>query len=425
MAKSTKKVMKKVAGKMVMKSKTVISKVSHSRQGFAKALVSKGKIRIGVLHGKDFDPVMVGTQDRSYPKHLEVKNNTGANAGGWGGKFHIDVNTGCAIRSLHPDVFQIEFLAGRKITPARLKKNHINLAFWHDPMVARRDARDNKWDGSHVKNVETCFKDPSVRMWPNYEMTNWIGYKPHYMRACEKAKVPIIPTIFIDDGFRPSEVLRKVKAKGWKDFFVKVGFAAFFGEGAINGSVKEFEANPKLLEEYAKENKAHKCFLVQPYMLKPNGEVFDEIRNFFVEGVWYSGVFTHGTDMSNAGYYQQPPGKLQNAVRELATRAYKVAKGVAMWQGKNIETLNTRIDVGLIPDKSTKLGYRIFVNEIEPETATWLARYWPCDMTKVMGPACVNKIRELLKIYLAAGKKLPQEAMVRHNLMLLDERLNK
>lgn len=423
MAKTMKKVMKKaVAGKkMVMKSKAVVSKASHSRQGFAKALVAKGKIRVGILHGKDFDPVMVGTQDRNYPEKLKVKNNKW----GWGGQFHIDVNTGTNIRSLHPDVFQIDWLAGTQITPARLKKNHINLAFWHDPMVAMRDARDMKAKGpGHIKNVETCFKDPSVRMWPNYEMTNWIGYKPNYMRALEKAKIPIIPTIYCDNGFDPKEVLRKVKAKGWKDFFVKVGFAAFFGEGAINGSVKKFEENPKLLQDFAKENKMHKCFLVQPYMLKPNGEVFDEIRNFFVEGVWYSGVFTHGTDMSNAGYYQQPPGKLRDAVKALATRAYGCAKAVAMWQGKNIETLNTRIDVGIIPDKKTALGYRIFVNEVEPETATWLARYWPFDMTKVMGPACVNKIRELLKIYLAAGKKLPNEAVVRHNLELLDQRLN-
>jgi len=299
----------------------------------------------------------------------------------------------------------------------------LNFAFWHDPMVALRDQADMK-DKGHYARVTKCFKDPECRLWPNFAMTNWIGYKPHYMRQLEKAGVPIIPTIFIDDGFRPKEVMRKVKAKGWDCFFVKVGFAAFFGEGAINGKTKDFEANPSLLETYAKEQKQHKCFLVQPYMLKPNGDVFDEIRSYFIEGVWQTGVFTHGTDMSNAGYYRQPPGKLRDAVQALSERAYAEARKVSKWHGKSTETLNTRVDVGIIPDKKTKLGYRLFVNEVEPETATWLARYWPVDMAIPMGKACVKKTVELLNISLKADKQLPQKDMVRHNLQLLEQRLS-
>lgn len=416
----------KVATKKAMKAKAVVSTTSKAKFTStlaAKSKVAGGKIRVGIIHGKDFDPVKKGTQDRNYPANLRVKNNTGANAGGWGGQFHIDVNTGMKIARLHPDIFEIDFISRTEVNAARLKKNHMNFAFWHDPMVARRDARDHK-DPGHIKRVDECFKDPNIRLWPNWNLTHWIAYKPTYMKQCEKAGIPIIPTIFIDNGFKPQEVLKKVKAKGWDRFFVKVGFAAFFGEGAIHGTTKDFEANPALLQDFAKENKEHKCYLVQPYMLKPDGDVFDEIRNYFVEGVWQTGVFTHGTDMSDAGYYEQPAGKLLDAVRALATRAYLQAKKVAKFHGKPIDTLLSRIDIGIIPDKSTKLGHRIFVNEIEPETATWLARYWPVDMATVVGPACVNKASELLKIFLKTGRKLPDEAMVRRNLELLDERLS-
>lgn len=397
-----------------------LRRMGVSGKVFAKSLKAQGKIRVGILYGKDFDPVKVGTQLSSYPAKAKCKNNTGPKAGGWGGQFHIDVNSGLEIARLHPDIFKIDIISGREFTPARLKKNHVNFAFWHDPMVARRDASFQK--AGHVRDVDTCFKDPNCRLWPNWNLVNWIAYKPSYMKQCMAAGIPMIPTIFVDDGFRPAEVLRKVRARGWDKFFVKVGYAAFFGEGAINGKTTDFINNPVLLETFAKENKQHKCFLVQPYMLKPNGDVFDEIRNYFVDGVWQTGVFTHGTDMSDAGYYEQPPGKLRDAARELATRAYKQALKVSKFHGKPIDTLLSRIDIGIIPDRSKKLGYRIFVNEIEPETATWLARYWPTDMAKIVGPACVKKGHELLKILLSKGHKLPDAAMVRRNMLLLEER---
>merc|ERR1712232_1104529 len=141
--------------------------------------------------------------------------------------------------------------------------------------------------------------------------------------GCIAAGIPTIPTIFIDDGFRAKEVLQKVLAMKWDSFFVKVGYATMFGEGAIHGKTQDFVENPALLEKYARDNARHKCFLVQPYMLKPNGEVFDEIRNYFVDGIWQTAIFTHGTNEGNDGYYEQPPGKLRDAVRELATKAYE------------------------------------------------------------------------------------------------------
>merc|ERR1712137_732993 len=242
-------------------------------------------------------------------------------------------------------------------------------------------------------------------------------------RQCEKAGIPIIPTIFVDDGFRPKEVLRKVQAKGWGSFFVKVGYAAFFGEGAINGKTAHFLAHPEELEEFAKENSMHTCFLVQPYMLKPNGEVFDEVRAYFVNGVWETAVFAHGTDTTEAGYYEEPKGKRLDAVREVAERAYAEVQKVAKFNGQPIDTLLSRIDVGLFPDRSQKSGWKVFLNEIEPESSTWLARYWPKDCSEVMARATVQKTRELLKILLKKGRRVPDAAIVRKHLETLGQRL--
>jgi len=101
----------------------------------------------------------------------------------------------------------------------------------------------------------------------------------------------------------------------------------------------------------------------------------------------------------------QPPGKLKDACRQLATRAYKEVQKVSKWEGKPIDTLINRIDIGVVPDKTKSLGYKIFVNEIEPQMTTWLGRYCPFDLTPVMAEACVSQTRKILALSLAKGRK--------------------
>merc|ERR1719436_836573 len=137
----------------------------------------------------------------------------------------------------------------------------------------------------------------------------------------------MIDTIFLDNGFDPKSVLQKVKAKGWDKFFIKPATFSFFGAGAIHGKTQDFIDNPSLLENYAKENKQMKSFLVQPYTLKPNGKVFDEVRNFFINGRWSYSVYTDGDDYD--GVYEQPPGAVKDAARRLSERAFREALKVA------------------------------------------------------------------------------------------------
>merc|ERR1712151_921087 len=118
----------------------------------------------------------------------------------------------------------------------------------------------------------------------------------------------------------------------------------FFGNGAIYGKIEDFEGKrAKDLEKYAKETKNSKTFLVQPFTLKPNGEVFDEVRNFFIDGHWRYSVFTHGTDGSDAGYYEEPDGPRKEACKALAERAYQEVLKTATWQGSGRHPCSTAL----------------------------------------------------------------------------------
>merc|ERR1719392_296992 len=129
------------------------------------------------------------------------------------------------------------------------------------------------------------------------------------MKQCEEAGIPMIPTIHVENGFDARKVLKQIVAKGWDKFFCKPGYMSFFGAGVINGKTQDFIDNIEPLLQYEKENKSQKEFLVQPYVLKPNGNVFDEIRNFFIDGKWEYSVFTHGIDDDKV--FAQPDGPLK------------------------------------------------------------------------------------------------------------------
>jgi len=98
-------------------------------------------------------------------------------------------------------------------------------------------------------------------------------------------------------------------------------------------------------------------------------------------------------------------------------------KKVHKWEGKPLNSLLNRIDIGVVPDKSKKEGWRIFVNEIEPRMTTWLGRYCPFVVQDKIAEVCVKQIREMLKRSLAAKRKMPSPEKVRKLLAILDQRL--
>merc|ERR1711904_310934 len=181
------------------------------------------------------------------------------------------------------------------------------------------------------------------------------------------------------------------------------------------------------MAKYAKENTNTKIFLLQPYMGKPNGEVFDEVRNFFIDGQWRYSVFTHGTDGSDAGYYMEPDGPRKEACKAMAIKVYEEVLKSATWQGKRQTPLLNRIDIGIVPKKGAdslhKTDNTYFVNEVELIMTTWLDRYAPISVQNVMAQAATKHTLELLAGLVKAKKKMPDRDRVKKVVKILNSRL--
>lgn len=404
------------------KKKTVVGKAPGVvKEGqVAKALSKKGaavdKIRIGVMIGKDFDPVKAETHPPNFPEELILTEDE------WG-KYGVDACTALKMKELHPDLIEIDIMNTKDGTEKRLKQNHVNLSFWPETGVALTTGSKKL-----VDEYTRIMKNPDCRLDPSWDYYDWVLDKSRYMDQCLKAGIPMIPTVIYKDGFDPKQCMKDVKEKGWDKFFVKVGHYSFFGNGAINGNTKDFlGSRAKDLEKYAKENSKSKTFLLQPYTLKPNGEVFDEVRNFFIDGQWRYSVFTHGTDESDDGYYEEPDGPRKEACKALAERVYQEVLKTATWQGKQQTPLLNRIDIGVVPRKGGDSLHAdnntYFLNEIELICTTWLDRYAPIPVADVMAQAAIKHSLELLVGLLNAKKQVPDEAKVRKVCNILNNRL--
>lgn len=391
--------------------------LANAKVGFKKSATLK-KIRIGILVGKDFDPVKKDSHPPNFPKKLILTNED------WG-KYSIDAVTAVKIQGLHPDLLDVDIIPGSEVTQQRLQKNHVNISFW--PEIGTAMMSGNK---KRVEEYEKCFKNMDCRLDPQWDYYDWVLCKSRYLETCQKAGIPMIPTVIYKNGFDPKQCMSDVQKQGWDKFFVKVGHFTFFGCGAINGKTEDFLGKRASdLEKYAKENKNSKTFLLQPYTLKPNGEVFDEVRNFFIDGEWRYSVFTHGTDESDKGYYEEPDGPRKEACKALAERVYReTVLKTSTFEGKRQTPLLNRIDIGVMPKKGGnslhKTDNTYFLNEIEMICTTWLDRYSPINVPDVMAQATVKHSLELLVKMLNNNKRrMPEATDVKKAVNALNVRL--
>mmetsp|Transcript_6442 Transcript_6442/g.16012 ORF Transcript_6442/g.16012 Transcript_6442/m.16012 type:complete len:412 (+) Transcript_6442:77-1312(+) len=398
------------SNRRVRTTKDVSSKAHAFKQ------IAGQKLRVGVIVGKTFDPIPQGTQDREFPKRFKVMNNTGPGASGWGGMFHIDVAVAVKMARLHPNLLAIDLISGKEVSAARLRRNHVNINLFYDVVIAGYEE-----GRSRARYIKDLFRNDECRMWPSFDYYDWVCTKPRYMKQCQKAGIPIIDTIFVENGLDPAKLLRQIQAKGWDKCFIKSAAYVCFGNGAIHGKTQDWIDNPSLLQNFAKENLGVSSFLVQPYTLKPNGKVFDEVRNFFIDGQWSYSVYTDGTD--DDAVYEQPAGRVKDACRALSERVYKEVAKVSKWEGKPMAPLFCRIDVGIVPDRSVGKGFRVFLNEVECEISTWLARYCPFNLCEAAAHASVKKSVELVQGLLDAGRHLPASRGLRGTLAELRQGL--
>jgi len=401
---------------VVAKKKAITKKLGVVKGKTSGKPSGKFKLRVGVCVGKDFDPVKKGTEPPSFPKKLILTNHD------WG-KYSVDAVTALKMQTLHPDLIDIDIIPGKELTEKRLQNNHVNLTFWPEVGTALMSG-----DKKAVAEYFKVFKNKDCRLDPQWDYYDWVLNKSRYMTQCKKAGIPMIPTVIYTDGFDPKQCLKDVKKQGWDKFFCKVGHYTFFGSGAIHGKTEDFCGSRfKDLEAYAKETQKSKTFLLQPYTLKPNGEVFDEVRNFFIDGQWRYSVFTHGTDGSDAGYYQEPDGPRKEACKALAERVYQEVLKAATFDGQKSTPLLNRIDIGVVPKKGAdslhKYDNTYFLNEVEMICTTWLDRYSPISVADNVAHAAVKKSLELTANMLNGRAKVPDAPLVKTVVAKLSKRL--
>merc|ERR1712032_756623 len=143
------------------------------------------------------------------------------------------------------------------------------------------------------------------------------------------------------------------------------------------------------------------------------------VRNFFIDGQWRYSVFTHGTDESDGGYYQEPEGPRKDACKALAARVYQEILKTSTFEGKKQTPLLNRIDIGVIPKKGHdslhKTANQYFLNEIEMICTTWLDRYSPISVADNVATAAFKHSIELLTKMLNGRRKVPNSKSTEGN----------
>jgi len=354
---------------------------------------AKDKVKVGFIVGpKNCDPILPGTQEKAWPEEFKVKNNTGANATGWGGQYQVDVAIGLRLQRLHPQTLSVDIIGGSEATEARLAKNHINFNLGYD-LVNAFMSRDKR----HEKAFKTAITSKQSQLWPEWPLQEFVYRKDMYLKALAKAGVATMETLFIGDGIKPAQVLKMVKAKKWDRFFIKPAYLGSFGMAGGKFVTKECEEDPSILQKFQDNDaEAYKMFLIQPFTVKPDGKVFDEVRNYFIDGEWAYAIYTDGTS-DDAVYSLKEGDPRLEATRPIAQRAYQVFCKLSKWRGKSVKAPMTRIDVGIMPDAKKGKALKAFINEIEMEAATWLVRYVPFDIVKRMSEVYPKKILELIE----------------------------
>jgi len=197
------KAMKAVTTKTVQKKKALSTLCPTSTKDIKKDLTTKNavtkKIRVGILVGKDFDPVKKGTHWPKFPKELILTDSD------WG-KYSIDAATAIKLQQLHPDLLEVDIIPGKQVSEKRLKQNHVNINYWYEVGVAMLSN-----DKKHVAEVTKCHKNPDCRLDPSWDYYDWVLCKPRYMKQCIKAGIPMIPTVMYEDGFDPKQCMKDVQ----------------------------------------------------------------------------------------------------------------------------------------------------------------------------------------------------------------------
>ena len=116
---------------------------------------------------------------------------------------------------LHPDIFHVDFMTMEKVTEKRLSRNHLTFNFWGDVSIALMNNKPKL-----ARRLQKIQKNPNFRHHPVWDYYEWILHKTRYMKACERAGIPMIDTIHLEKGFNAREVLKKILGWIWQQLLI-------------------------------------------------------------------------------------------------------------------------------------------------------------------------------------------------------------
>eukprot|EP00451_Oxyrrhis_marina_P013143 CAMPEP_0204312216 /NCGR_PEP_ID=MMETSP0469-20131031/2841_1 /ASSEMBLY_ACC=CAM_ASM_000384 /TAXON_ID=2969 /ORGANISM="Oxyrrhis marina" /LENGTH=549 /DNA_ID=CAMNT_0051292323 /DNA_START=20 /DNA_END=1669 /DNA_ORIENTATION=+ len=372
------------------------------------------KIRIGFVVGKDNDavedPGYVGDASfladlpGEYRTHPETKEYGCTKADG--GMAHADCAIPWWIKKNHGEECEIDIIRGDlDLDLDRLKSNDVNFIIGYD--LINTMFEDN-WRERKAK-IGVALKDCG-NIWPTWEVQEFIYYKSRYMQACQAAGIPMAPTIYAFHSDRsPQKLLGEIKARGWKQFCLKLSFSAFSLGFAIH-TVEEAEKDPMILKEYFEEHEGYPEFICQELItgFKNNWET----RCFFWNAEFQYAICNKAAVVSESGEEIISAGKTTQAPQptEFIEAARKIGKAALATlpkqynrHGAEIGPILFRTDIGCsdgeIHDKdfTWKAGEKtFFLNELEYGGTNYFTRHVPFDNIPLWGEHYFKKAVEVM-----------------------------
>ena len=341
-------------------------------------------MKIGIICGKTNEEYLDSELLKKIPKKYKIN-----------GLIHTDVALAYIMKNRFENI-EIDIIMPNDISNSRLKKNDINFPIGYDIINAINDDPYIKQFStkSGLKKLDAIYKNKNNKIFPNYEFMDFIWDKTKYLKKLNKCKIPISPTLFINEKVNPIKLIKQIQNHKWNNFIIKpIGGTTSYG-------VQKFKLNECLndlnqISTYFQENnKIYNDYLVQELI---TGFVeYGEIKSFWIDGKYsYAiNIIDRGEDDYNVEEIIDP--KIIKKIIQIGNKVIRCMPKVK-FKRKSVLPAMIRIDFTCCMNNRKYSANNFFVNEIESDIAGTYINFpnvkYP--MLEVMADTYIKKIQEL------------------------------
>ena len=340
-------------------------------------------MKIGIICGKTSEIILDKGLLKTIPKKYKIN-----------GEIHTDVGLAYVLKNKFSGV-DVDVIMPKDISDKRLQGNDINIPVGYDLINAiNDDPYIKKFHGKKgISDLDRIYRNKKNKLFPTYEFMDFIWDKKKYLKLLQRNKIPISPTIFINDNVRPNKLLQQIQQYNWKDFIIKpIGGTTGFGLGKFN--LKKILKDPSELTDYFDENNYYyEEYLVQELIV--GFAKYGELKTFWIDGVFAYGVNILETDNSYK-VEELIDSKVLGKCIGIGDKVVKVIPKIN-YNGKKVLPAMIRIDFTCCQNNKKQSPNNYYVNEIESDIAGTYINFknvkYP--ILEVMAHTYVKKINEL------------------------------